>query len=133
MSDKTSDKRYRITLTGNQLALVGNAVELMMRTGMGQTMDLAEWIMNDVPRGKEFNVYLAQRDMVKSVLDGIMRVVHPMFKTQGASDTVLELTALYEAIGHQQWLDRGKPEWDVRSSEPMKCGEEPVPEIERVE
>lgn len=30
MSDKTSDKRYKITLTENQLALVGTAVEGMM-------------------------------------------------------------------------------------------------------
>jgi hypothetical protein len=133
MSDKTSDKRYRITLTGRQLALVGDAVELMMRIGMGQTYDLAEWIMNDVPRGNEFNVYLAQRDMVLSVLDGIMREVHPPIKTETKSDTVQELETLYEAIGHRRWLDSKRPKWDVRANNPMKFGSEPIPKIERLD
>ena len=30
MSDKSSDKKYRITLTEKQFALVGDAVELMI-------------------------------------------------------------------------------------------------------
>ena len=43
-SDKTSDKQYKITLTEKQLGLIGKAVEIMLRTGMGQTYDLAEWL-----------------------------------------------------------------------------------------
>lgn len=130
MSDKTSDK-YRITLTGNQLALVGRAVELMMRTGMGQTMDLAVWIMDDVPRGNNFDVYIAQRDLIKGVLDGIMQEIQIDPHGNGKSDQVHELTTLHEAICYRQWMDRGGSEWDVRSYNPMQCGEEPVPEIER--
>ena len=131
-----SDKQYRITLTEKQLALVEDAVELMMRTGIGQTYDLAEWLTlagHDMPSGTEFDIYIAERNVIESVLDGIMREVHPPIKTETKSDTVQELETLYEAIGHQQWKDSGEPQWDVRSSEPIKFGNEPVPEIERID
>ena len=37
--------RYRIELTENQLGLVLYAVNLTMRTGIGQTDDLIHWII----------------------------------------------------------------------------------------
>lgn len=131
-----SDKQYTITLTGRQFALVGDAVELMMRTGIGQTYDLAEWLTlagHDMPSGTEFDIYIAERNVIESVLDGIMREVHPPIKTETKSDTVQELETLYEAIGHQQWQDSGMDEWDCRSHEPMKFGSEPIPKIERID
>lgn len=135
MSDKTSDKRYRITLTENQLALVGTAVEIMLRTGMGQMQDLAEWLTlagNDYPRGSDlFCLYVTERNLIQSVLEGIMRNEAAHRKEE--SDSLRELTTLYEAIGHKQWEDSGEPEWDVRSHKPMMCGKEPVPEIERID
>ena len=39
-----SNKKDRITLTEKQFALIETAVEIMLRTGMGQTYDLAEWL-----------------------------------------------------------------------------------------
>lgn len=131
-----SDKRYRITLTEKQLDLIGKAVELMMRTGMGQTMDLAEWIAlpgYDISSGREFDIYIAQRNLIKGALDGIMREIQIDPHRNEKSVPVRELTTLHEAICYRQWLDSGEPEWDVRSYNPMQCGEEPVPEIERVE
>lgn len=131
-----SDKQYTITLTGRQFALVGDAVELMMRTGIGQTYDLAEWLTlagHDMPSGTKFDIYIAERNVIESVLDGIMREVHPPIKTETKSDTVQELETLYEAIGHQQWQDSGMDEWDCRSHEPMKFGSEPIPKIERID
>lgn len=146
MSDKTSDK-YRITLTENQLALVGTAVEIMLRTGMGQTYDLAEWLTlagHDMPSGTEFDIYIAERNLIASVLEGIMsnKAAHNFARINctvcGASakeesDSVRELKTLYEAIRHQQWKDSRAPEWDVRSHKPMMCGKEPVPKIERID
>ena len=37
---------------------------------------------------------------------------------------------MYEAIGHQQWKDSGKPDWDCRANEPIQSGDEPIPKIE---
>ena len=136
-SDKASDKRYKITLTEKQLDLIGKAVEMMLRTGMGQMYDLAEWLTLSgyaFPSGStEFDIYLAQRNLIESVLEGISRDITEFPHGKGESNSVQELKTLYEAIGHQQWKDSGEPEWDVRSHEPMMCGKEPVPEIERVE
>ena len=132
-----SNKRYRITLTERQLALVGDAVELMMRTEMGQTFSLAGWMDlpgYDTPEdGREFDIYIAQRNVIKGVLDGMMEGVMRCPHGKGKSNPIRELTTLYEAIGHQKWLDSGEPAWDVRSHEPMVCGSEPVPEIERID
>ena len=50
------------------------------------------------------------------------------------SDTVLELETLYQSLRHQEWLDTEERfESDVRSREPMQCGFEPIPKIERAE
>ena len=136
MSDKTSDRKYRITLTEKQLALVETAVEMMLRTGRGQMYDLAEWIVLsgcDTPSGAEFDIYIAERNLVQSVLEGMVRNMGRCPHVKGESNPIRELTTLYEAIGHQQWKDSGEPEWDVRSHEPMMCGKEPIPEIERVD
>jgi hypothetical protein len=136
-SDKTNDKRYRITLTENQLALVETAVEIMLRTGMGQMYDLAEWLTLSgyaFPSGStEFDIYLAQRNLIESVLEGISRDITEFPHGKGESDSLQELKTLHEAIGHKQWEDSGEPEWDVRSHKPMMCGKEPIPEIERID
>ena len=71
-----SNKKYRITLTEKQFALIETAVEIMLRTGMGQTYDLAEWLTlkgNDYPHGNGFDIYIAERNLIASVLEGIMR------------------------------------------------------------
>ena len=137
MNDKTSDKRYKITLTEEQLALVETAVEMMLRTGMGQMYDLAGWLVlsgYDYPTGStEFDIYLAQRKLIESVLEGISRNITECPHGKGESNSVKELKTLYEAIGHQQWRDSGMDEWDCRSHEPMKFGSEPIPKIERLE
>jgi len=129
-----SNKRYRITLTANQLELVGAAVEIMLRSGMGQTYDLAEWLTlkgNDYPHGNGFDICIAERNLIKGVLEGITsyETVH----SEKESDSVRELKTLYETIRHQQWKDSRAPEWGVGSHKPIKCGKEPVPEIERID
>ena len=136
MSDKASDKRYKITLTEKQLDLIGKAVKIMLRTGRGQMYDLAEWIVLsgcDTPSGAEFDIYIAERNLVQSVLEGMVRNMGRCPHVKGESNPIRELTTLYEAIGHKQWEDSGEPEWDVRSHEPIKCGKEPIPEIGRVD
>lgn len=132
MSDKTSDKRYRITLTENQLALVETAIGMMMHTGMDRTFDLAEWLTlagNNYPSGNDFNIFIAQRNLTQAVLDGIVneRRIHK------ESDIMRELQTIYEAIGHHQWADNGMDKWDVRSHKPRLRGNEPIPKIERID
>lgn len=69
--------------------------------------------------------------MIASVLEGTMRTKTAHNKEE--SEPLRELTTLYEAIRHQQWEDSKTPQWGVGSHKPIKCGKEPVPEIERID
>ena len=135
--------KYRIELTDVQLNAVLRAVNLMMRTGMGQTDDLTEWLVTmgdnikfdtSTEKGKRvFEDYYSTREAIRPVIHGVM-----MGCWSGSnrlkSDTVQELETIYLALRHQEWLDTEERfESDVRSREPMQCGSEPIPKIERVE
>ena len=136
--------KYRIELTDVQLNAVLRAVNLMMRTGMGQTDDLTEWLVmqgdninkfdTSTNEGKRvFENYYRTREAIRPVLDGVMRGCWQNSSTM-KSITVRELETVYDVLRHQEWLDAPtKLEWDVRAREPMQWGNEPIPKIERVE
>lgn len=134
--------KYRIELTDVQLNAVLRAVNLMMRTGMGQTDDLSEWLVmmgdsitlnTSTDEGKRvFDNYYRTREAIRPVLDGVMRGCWQNSSTM-KSITVRELETVYDVLRHQEWLDAPtKLDWDVRSREPMQWGNEPIPKIERV-
>lgn len=129
--------KYRIELTDVQLNAVLRAVNLMMRTGMGQTDDLTEWLvtMGDNIRfntSTEFVNYYHTREAIRPVIHGVMMGCWQNSDTR-KSDSVLELETIYLALRHQEWLDTEERfESDIRSREPMQCGSEPIPKIERV-
>lgn len=136
--------KYRIELTDVQLNAVLRAVNLMMRTGMGQTDDLTEWLVmqgdninkfdTSTNEGKRvFENYYRTREAIRPVIHGVMMGCWRGPNRQ-KSDTVLELETIYLALRHKEWLDTEERfESDVRSREPMQCGSEPIPKIERVE
>ena len=130
--------KYRIELTDVQFNAVFRAVNLMMRTGMGQTDDLTEWLvtMGDnikFDTSTEFEDYYSTREAIRPVIHGVMMGCWRGTNRQ-KSDTVLELETLYEALRHQEWLDTAERfEADIRSGEPMQWGNEPIPKIEKVE
>lgn len=135
--------KYRIELTDVQFDAVLRAVNLMMRTGTGQADDLTEWLVT-MGDNIEFNTstddgkrvfanYYRTREAIRPVLDGVM---HGCWQHSDImkSDSVLELETIYLALRHQEWLDTEERfESDVRSREPMQCGSEPIPKIERVQ
>lgn len=135
--------KYRIELTDTQLNIVLRAVNLMMRTGMGQTDDLTEWLVTQgdnirfdtsTEQGKHvFEDYYSTREAIRPVIHGVMMGCWRGSNTL-KSDSVRELETIYLALRHQEWLDCSeKSDWDVRSSEPFQQGFEPIPKIERVE
>lgn len=135
--------KYRIELTDVQLNAVLRAVNLMMRTGMGQMDDLTEWLVTlgdnikfdtSTEQGKRvFEDYYSTREAIRPVLDGVKCGCWRGSNAQ-KSDTVQELETIYLTLRHQEWLDADECfESDVRSREPMQCGFEPIPKIERVE
>lgn len=135
--------KYRIELTDVQLNAVLRAANLMMRTGIGQMDDLTEWLVTQgdninldtrTDEGKRiFEDYCSTREVIRPVLDGVK---HACWRGSRdlKSDSVRELETIYLTLRHQEWLDDlTKSDWDVRSREPMQCGFEPIPKIERVE
>lgn len=135
--------KYRIELTDVQLNAVLRAVNLMMRTGIGQTDDLTEWLVTmgdsikfntSTEEGKRvFEDYYSTREAIRPVIHGVMMGCWRGSNTL-KSDSVRELETIYLALRHQEWLDCSeKSDWDVRSSEPFQQGFEPIPKIERVE
>ena len=137
--------KYRIELTDAQLHVVLRAVELMMRTGLGQTGDLTEWLvtMGDAVKfdtsteeGKRrFNNYIITRDAIRPILDGVMCGCGCWRPFVGEkSETVNELSTIYDALRHQEWLDSGtQSEYDVRAQEPVQWSDGPIPKIEKIE
>jgi hypothetical protein len=124
--------KYRIELTDKQLHIVLRAVNLMMRTGMGQTDDLAEWLVTMGDK-RAFIDYYSTRKTIKPVLDGVIYGCRREYNAL-KSESVNELETIYTALRHQEWLDsESKSEYDVRSFEPTQEGFEPIPKIERVE
>ena len=135
--------KYRIELTEGQLELVLSAINLMMRTGYGQTSDLTEWLaMNgqgfefraDAAEDEEcYSKYLTISSTIRPILDGVMTGCG-ILRREEKTKSVLELETIYETIRHQIWLDDGeKITYDVASFPPMKHANEPIPKIERVE
>lgn len=130
-------RKYKIELTENQLSLVLYAINLTMRTGIGQTDDLAHWIIimggarkveEDFPREYEEERRIIQ-PILKGLMDGCWRG-HEL----GKQTYVNELETIYEAIRHQQYLDSEiYSEYDTRADQPVKRGDEPVPKIERMD
>lgn len=137
-------KKYRIELTEAQFNIVLRAINLMMRTGMGQMDDLTEWLATQGDNIDKFNTstkegklvfknYCITREVIKAVLDGVQ---HACWKSSNTlkSDSVLDLETIYLAFRHQQWADsKTKLECDVCSYEPTQQGCEPVPKIEKIE
>ncbi len=135
--------KYIIELTDTQLNIVLRAVNLMMRTGLGQMDDLTEWLVTrgdninkfdtNTNEGKRvFQNYCITREAIRPVLDGVK---YACWRGSDGlrSDTAQELETIYLALRHQEWLDFAtKSEDDVRSREPEQCGSEPIPKIERV-
>lgn len=135
--------KYRLELTDTQLNIVLRAVNLLMRTGMGQADDLTEWLVTmgdniefntSTDAGKRvFANYYRTREAIRPVLDGVMHGCWQHSDTM-KSITVRELETVYDVLRHQEWLDAPtKLDWDVREREPMQWGNEPIPKIERVE
>ena len=134
--------KYRIELTDEQLHVVLRAVNLMMRTGMGQTDDLTEWLVTQGDNikfdtsteiGKRvFENYCRTREAIRPVLEGV-KCACWRGSDRLKSDTVKELETIYVALRYQEWLvSKTKHECDACSIYPIQCGSEPIPKIERV-
>lgn len=72
--------KCKIELTQNQLLVVIRAIELMMKTGLGQINELVEWIITVRNQGDEFgeNVETRKKDVADFL--AISSEIEPFFK-----------------------------------------------------
>lgn len=126
---------YTIKLTEEQLYLIHRAVDIMLRSGMGQPRDLAKWLASKADRVEMsarstyertlFDAYLVRLDVINSVLGGVMEGCGALCFPDDASDTIRELETLYESISEALW--------PMQNLTVTKGGKEPIPEIHKLQ
>lgn len=127
-------KKYRITLTEKQIAIVERYVEITMRLFMGQ-----DWMFTDElaalncdlspenPNHKAiFNSYIHRRDHIKEIMRAVYRIAfEPYGYLEYKSDEMVEAETIWDAIR----TARGASIW----GKAYQMGQEPIPGIEVME
>jgi hypothetical protein len=142
-------KKYKITLTENQMYLLKDICELRFRIDLCQESELAEILatMNNLdlspqnPHHKEiFDRYIDRREDLSAVIRCLYEIACP-WSIRGTSrrerdKDALNAETIWGSIRYQLWSDRedrDSLEYVVDSNKPMQLGSEPIPEIEVVE
>ena len=127
-------KKYRITLTEKQIAIVERYVEITMRLFMGQ-----EWMFTDElaalncdlsPENPDhkaiFDQYIQRRDHIREVMRAAYRIAfEPYGYLENKTDEMVEAETIWNAIS----TARGVNIW----GKAYQMGQEPIPEIEVIE
>ena len=124
-------KKYRITLTEEQLKHVTNYLETTLRLYMGQDWIFTETLCMmdrdlspDNPNHRQiFDSYLQRRDHVREVMKTVYQIAwEPHGYLTHKTDDMAEIETVWDsfryALGNSHW------------GQPMQMGHEPVPEIE---
>lgn len=128
-------KRYKITLTEEQMRIVEKCTEFYFRLMLGQPRDLADELAfygadlspENPNHDKIFDRCIIKRDMIYDTLNGIYRGVFN--NGYGVPEEKSEDMMMAECIWDAVRFARGKSNW----SSPLHIGKEPTPKIEVVE
>ena len=135
------DKKYTLTVTEKQAALIKDALEEYFRIRMNQWGDLADSLAmknidispNDPNHERIFDGYIQDGDAVRKVFECAGRI---LWENQRNTKPEEQLIAedIWQVIRHQLWKDSpNKVEWCVDAREPMRMSDEPLPEMKKVE
>lgn len=127
-------KKYKVELTEEQMRVIQNCVERMMRIEMGQVDMLAERIAGynvdfspDNPNHERiFDQYITKIDAISEVLKAVVRIA---FDSWGVPDKKDDDTLIAECIWDSIRFARGFSTWGGV----LPIGKEPVPKIEVIE
>ena len=127
-------KKYRITLTEEQMRVTEKILEMSIRLLMGQdwmfsdevTMLNADMSPDNPNHNRIFDAYIKRRDHVRDVMKAVYSIAfEPTGYLGEKSEDMLEAETIWDAIrtvrGHNRW---GKA---------YQSGKEPIPDIEEVE
>lgn len=127
-------KKYRITLTEEQMGIAEKYIETTMRLFMGQG-----WMFADELAGLNcdlspenpyhraiFNEYIHRRDHIKEIMKAVFAIAfEPRGYLENKTDEMLEAETIWDAIR----TARGASIW----GKAYQMGQEPIPGIEVIE
>lgn len=127
-------KKYKVELTEDQMRVIQNCVETMMRIEMGQVDMLAERLAKynvdfsqDNPNHEQiFDRYITERDAISEVLKAAVRIA---FSSWGVPEKKDDDTLIAECIWDSIKFARGLSRWGAV----LQIGSEPIPKIEVID
>ena len=127
-------KKYKVELTEEQMRVLQNCVETMMRIEMGQVDMLAERLAEynvdfsqDNPNHERiFDQYITTRDAITEILKSATRIA---YSSWGVPEKKDDDTLIAECIWDSIKFARGLSIWGAV----LPIGSEPVPKIEVID
>ena len=133
-----SSKRYQLTLTRDQAALVRAALDMYFRVGMGQLRDVVEHLLD--PK-LPIDEWCKRRDLIDSVMLAARSLARPELPSNAyhsiSSDKISENNRIacdiHDVIRHHLAMEASPNGWTVAHDEPRKLSDEPLPDIKTIE
>ena len=127
-------KKYRITLTEEQMGIAEKYIETTMRLLAGQdcmfTDEVARLNFDLSPKNPHhktiFDKYIRNRDHIREIMKAVYRIAfEPYGYLEYKTDEMVEAETIWEAIRTARGVNR----W----GKAYQMGQEPIPEIEVIE
>lgn len=121
--------KITIECSDNQADIILQALEDFFRLRMGQADCVAQSLVDDAADLNDIDNYCDKREMLESAFRMVVNIAYP--RRVRSSDTCRNATDLWKCINHAIYM--AKPHdpdsWDVRGSEPIQLGTEPLPKV----
>lgn len=129
-------KKYKITLTEEQMRVAQDALEEYFRLRLSQDMDFSNDIAfldykqpeNEEQRDKALRDRLCRRDAIREVMKAVFHIAFP-FNGYGVTEEKTPDMMISECLWDSIRCARGVG----RYPDPFQIGSEPVPEIEVID
>ena len=127
------EKKYKITLTKNQLQLVMRALEEFFRLRMGQDMEFSDEMaqietdmsVENPNHGMIFDRFIHRRDALREVMRAYYRIAFEVGYLKKKTDDMLMAEDIWDSIRCFLGISR----WENS----IQVGAEPLPTIKEVE
>lgn len=122
--------KITIECSENQTGIILQALEDFFRLRMRQADCVAQSLVDDAEDVHDIDSYCDKRELLESAFRTVVDIAYP--RNNRSSDTCRNAVDLWTCIRHAIYM--AKPNvpdsWDVRSSEPIQFGAEPLPKVE---
>ena len=128
-------KKYKITLTEEQMRVTQNALEEWFRLRLGQDMDFSNELAfldfeqpeDDVERDEVFRERIYHRDAIREIMRAVFHIAFS--SPYGVPKEKTPDMQISECLWDSIRFARGLSRWD----QPFQIGSEPVPKIEVID